>query len=57
MDRLTGKISEHKETTRKPILGLLNTVREVETPHTTMINLRNQHITSNEEPKKVKVGV
>lgn len=57
MDRLTGKITTHVEKTRKPILGVLNTVREVETPHTTIMNLKTHRITSNDPPKLEKVGI
>lgn len=39
MNRVNGKIESKRVTTEKPILGLLNTVRNVETHHTTVVDL------------------
>jgi hypothetical protein len=39
MNRVTGKVEAKVVTTQKPVLGLLNTVRGVETEHTTVVDL------------------
>lgn len=57
MDRITGKIHTQVVQTSKPILGVVNTVREVETPHTTEVDLRTNRVTSNDPIVKVKVGL
>jgi len=39
MNRVTGQVSKKTVTVEKPIIGVMNNVREVETNHQTMVNV------------------
>lgn len=54
-NRLNGKIESHTVETRKPVLAVLNTVRNVKTDHTTTVDMTNGKIMKGGEPK-VKHG-
>ena len=41
MNRITGEINTKNIQTEKPIVGMMNNVREVSTEHTTLLNLNN----------------
>jgi hypothetical protein len=51
MNRLTGKIESHTIETRKPVLAVLSTVRNVQTNHVTTVDMTNGKIMKGEEPK------
>lgn len=55
MDRMTGQVDTQIVQTEKPILGLLNTVREVQTQQTTVVDLTTGKI-DNAEPAKALHG-
>lgn len=54
-DRLTGKIESHTVETRKPVLAIMKTVRNVESNHVTNVDMTNGKIIKGDEPK-VKHG-
>jgi len=51
MSRINGKVESKTIQTTKPVLGLLNTVREVESKHTTTVDLSTGKIMRGGEPK------
>lgn len=51
MSRVNGKVESKTVQTTKPVLGLLNTVRQVESKHTTTIDLTTGEIMKGREPK------
>jgi hypothetical protein len=40
MNRVTGQVDTKTVQTEKPIVGVMNTLREVKTDHNTIVNLR-----------------
>jgi hypothetical protein len=50
MNRMTGKVNSKSITTEKPVVGILNTVREVNTPHTTVVDLTTGKLASGPGP-------
>ena len=51
MNRLTGKIESHTVETRKPVLAVLKTVRNVQSNHVTTVDMTNGKIMKGGEPK------
>jgi hypothetical protein len=56
MNRMTGAVESKTVTETKPVMGVLNTVREVTTPHSTIVDLTTGKITSNTPPEKTLHG-
>ena len=44
MNRVTGQVSRKTVTVEKPIIGIMNNVREVQTNHETLVNMQTGQI-------------